>query len=72
MERNFNSKRENHKKKRYGSDLMMQREKKNIRIELNSNKRYTYIYIYIYIAFFFMSIYYLVSLPLIRKNSTEN
>ena len=50
----------------------MQREKKNIRIELNSNKRYTYIYIYIYIVFFFMSIYYLVSLPLIRKNSTEN
>ena len=68
MERNFNSKRENHKKKRYGSDLMMQREKKNIRIELNSNKRYTYIYI----VFFFLSIYYLVSLPLIRKSSTEN
>ena len=70
MERNFNSKRENHKKKRYESDLMMQREKKNIRIELNSNKRYTYIYIYI--VFFFISIYYLVSLPLIRKSSTEN
>ena len=47
---------------------MMQREKKNIRIELNSNKRYTYIYI----VFFFISIYYLVSLPLIRKSSTEN
>ena len=64
MERTFNSKREN-QKERYGNDLMMQREK-NIRIELDSNKRY------IYIVFFFMSTYYLVSLSLIRKNSTEN
>ena len=66
MEITFNSKREN-QKERYGNDLMMQREK-NIRIELDSNKRY----IYIYIVFFFMSTYYLVSLSLIRKNSTEN
>ena len=44
-ERNFNSKIEN-QKERYGSDLMMQREKKKL-TELNSNKRDIYIYIYI-------------------------